>query len=172
MKFLVSAFDAQSWADAGSKGGRAIRNGMRALTQPYRRHNGVIQDYSLGLNLYCGKSVYSVACLYNVLLAFTPSLFSETSLLRVTLPVAILVLFFIISIGVVFDIIGIAVTFQDNVAFAAMASKRIPGAKNAVKLVCSASLVSNICSDVVGDICGIVSGAMGAAISIRLLTRV
>jgi CBS domain containing-hemolysin-like protein len=104
-------------------------------------------------------------------IALVLSLFSETTLLGVTLPVAILVLFFIVSIGVLFDIIGIAVTFQDDVAYSAMASKRIRGAKNAVKLVRSASLVSNICNDVVGDICGIVSGAMGAAVSVRLIAR-
>jgi len=37
MKFLVPAFDAQSGVGAGSEGGRAIRNGMRALTLPPRR---------------------------------------------------------------------------------------------------------------------------------------
>ena len=65
MKFLVLAFDAQSGVDAGSLGGRAIRNGMRALTRPSWRPNRVVgfTDYSLGLNLYCGETVYSVACL-------------------------------------------------------------------------------------------------------------
>ncbi|MEL7608558.1 MAG: hypothetical protein AAGU74_03565 [Bacillota bacterium] len=98
------------------------------------------------------------------------SLFSETVLLGVSLPVALLVLALIIVIGIAFDIIGIAVTFQDVTAYTAMASKRIAGAKQAIKLVQNAHLVSNICNDVVGDICGIISGAMGAAISIRLIT--
>lgn len=98
------------------------------------------------------------------------SLFSQTVLLGVPLSVALLVLALIICIGIAFDIVGIAVTFQDVTAYAAMASKRIIGAKQAIKLVQNAHLVSNICNDVVGDICGIISGAMGAAISIRLIT--
>ena len=73
--------------------------------------------------------------------------------------------------GILFDIIGIAVTCQDTTAYTAMASKRIRGAKQAIKLVQSAGMVSNICNDVVGDICSIVSGAMGAAISARLILK-
>lgn len=97
------------------------------------------------------------------------SFFSETTLLGVSLPVAIGVLVLIIAVGIIFDIVGIAVTLQDVTAYTAMASKKIRGAKQAIKLVQKASLVSNICNDVVGDICGIISGAMGAAIAIRLI---
>lgn len=104
------------------------------------------------------------------LAALILSFFSETTLLGVSMPVALLVLAAIILIGIVFDVIGIAVTLEDITAYTAMASKRIRGAREAIKLVQNAHLVSNICNDVVGDICGIVSGAMGAAISIRLLT--
>lgn len=99
------------------------------------------------------------------------SFFSETTLLGVSLPVALLVLFCIILIGIVFDIIGIAVTYQDVTAYTAMASKKIKGARQAIRLVQNAGTVSNICNDVVGDICGIVSGAMGAAIAVRLLIK-
>lgn len=103
------------------------------------------------------------------LLAMLMSFFSETTLLGVSLPVALLVLFFIILVGILFDVIGIAVTYEEVSAYTAMASKRIPGAREAIRLVQSAGKVSNICNDVVGDICGIISGAMGAAISARLL---
>lgn len=98
------------------------------------------------------------------------SFFSETTLLGVTLPVAIIVLFVIILVGIVFDIVGTSVTLETETAYTAMASKRIAGAKQAMKLVRNAHRVSNVCNDIVGDICGIVSGAMGAAISIRLLS--
>ena len=64
---------------------------------------------------------------------------------------------------------GIAVTYENVTAYTAMASKRIRGARQAIRLVQSADTVSNICNDVVGDICGIVSGAMGAAIAARLI---
>ncbi len=102
-------------------------------------------------------------------LAMIFNFFSETSLMGAALPVAILVLLLIIFIGIAFDVLGIAVTYQDVTAYTAMASKKIPGAKQAIKLVQSAGMVSNICNDVVGDICGIVSGAMGAAISGKII---
>jgi CBS domain containing-hemolysin-like protein len=71
-------------------------------------------------------------------------------------------------IGIVFDIIAIAVTSCDTAPFISMASKKIKKAKSAIKLLQNADIVSNICGDVVGDICGIVSGAAGAAISVKL----
>lgn len=104
------------------------------------------------------------------LLAMLFSFFSKTTLLGVSLPVAVLVLFFIIFIGILFDIIGIAVTYEEVTAYSAMASKKITGAREAIRLVQSAGTISNICNDVVGDICGIVSGAMGAAIAANLFT--
>jgi hypothetical protein len=102
-------------------------------------------------------------------LAMLISFFSQTTLLGVSLPVALLVLFCIILIGIISDIVGIAVTYENVTAYTAMASKRIRGARQAIRLVQSADTVSNICNDVVGDICGIVSGAMGAAIAARLI---
>lgn len=102
-------------------------------------------------------------------LAMLISFFSQTTLLGVSPPVALLVLFCIILIGIVSDIVGIAVTYENVTAYTAMASKRIRGARQAIRLVQSADTVSNICNDVVGDICGIVSGAMGAAIAARLI---
>lgn len=50
-----------------------------------------------------------------------------------------------------------------------MASKKIRGARQAIRLVQSADTVSNICNDVIGDICSTISGAMGAAIAARLI---
>lgn len=102
------------------------------------------------------------------LLAMLFSFFSNTTLLGVNLPIALLLLFFIIFVGIFFDIIGIAVTYEEVTAYTAMASKKIPGARESIRLVQSAGIISNICNDVVGDICGIVSGAMGAAISAQL----
>ena len=89
------------------------------------------------------------------------SFLSETVLLGVPLYVAVFVLVFIIFIGILFDIIGVAVTIQDVTAYTAMASKRIRGAKHSIRLVQNSAMVANICNDVVGDICGIVSGSDG-----------
>ena len=47
---------------------------------------------------------------------------------------AILILFLVIIVGIVFDIVGVAVTVAGEEEFHAKASKKIPGAKTAVKL--------------------------------------
>jgi CBS domain containing-hemolysin-like protein len=49
-----------------------------------------------------------------------------------------------------------------------MASRKIHGAKRAVKLVKKADRVSNFCNDVIGDIAGILSGAAIAGIAIKM----
>lgn len=74
----------------------------------------------------------------------------------------------IILIGVVSDLIGVAVTAADEKPFHAMASKKYPGAKHAIKLIRNADKVSSICNDVVGDICSVISGTAGTAIVFRI----
>lgn len=78
------------------------------------------------------------------------------------------ILITIISIGIIFDIIGIAVTVADEAPFHAMASRKYYGAKRAIKLIRKANKVSSICNDIIGDICGVLSGASSALIVIRL----
>ena len=74
------------------------------------------------------------------------------------------------ALGIVFDIIGVAVTAADAKPFHSMAAHREKGAKEALMLLRSASRVSSVCNDVVGDICGIVSGSTAAVIVTRLQT--
>ncbi|GAA0121316.1 MAG: hypothetical protein KID00_05135 [Clostridium argentinense] len=92
------------------------------------------------------------------------SLLSEATLSKVDVPIAIVILLFIVLLGVLFDIIGTAVTAGNEVPFHSMASQKIGGASIAVKLMRNASKVSNFCNDVVGDICGIISGSIGVVI--------
>ena len=82
--------------------------------------------------------------------------------------IAISVVLIIIFIGILFDIIGIAVTAADEVPFHAMASRKFYGAKQAIKLIRNANKVSSICNDVVGDICGVISGTASASIVLRI----
>ena len=49
-----------------------------------------------------------------------------------------------------------------------MASRKVKGAKTAVKLSKNSHVVSSVCCDIVGDICGIVSGVCAAAIVVSL----
>lgn len=77
-------------------------------------------------------------------------------------------LLLIIIIGIVFDIIGTAVTAASEKPFHAKAAKRIFGAKMGIYLVRNADRVANFCNDVVGDICGIVSGITAAVIVVNI----
>ena len=83
---------------------------------------------------------------------------------NVTLIVSIIVTFLFILFGIIFDIIGVAVTSGDEIAFHSMSARRVRGGKMGVMLVKNASKVSSICCDVVGDICGIISGSAGVTI--------
>lgn len=98
------------------------------------------------------------------------TLLSEAASRVLNMGAAAIVLVSIIAVGVLFDIVGIAVASADPVPFNAMAAKRVPGARQALRLVRNAGRVTAICNDVVGDIAGIVSGAAGAAIAIRVYT--
>lgn len=71
---------------------------------------------------------------------------------------AFFILLVIVLIGILFDIIGVAVTAADVKPFHSMAAHRVPGAQEALKLLRNAEKVSSFCNDVVGDICGIISG--------------
>lgn len=84
---------------------------------------------------------------------------------------AVVILFFIIGIGVIFDVIGIAAAAATETPFHAKAAKRVFGAKHAIYLIRNADQVSNFCNDVVGDISGILSGVIGAAIVFRFLLK-
>lgn len=77
---------------------------------------------------------------------------------------AILLTCIILALGVVFDMIGTAATACDVEPFLAMASRKVKGAKTAVKLSKNSHVVSSVCCDIVGDICGIVSGVCAATI--------
>ena len=96
------------------------------------------------------------------------SLASETVLSGADVVVAVLILAAFICLGIVFDIVGVAVTAADAKPFHSMASHKAKGAKEALGLIRNADHVSSICNDVVGDICGIVSGTTGAVIVLQL----
>lgn len=83
---------------------------------------------------------------------------------------AFVVLAAFIAIGILFDIIGVAVTAASEKPFHSMASHKVRGALEAVALIKNAEKVASICNDVVGDISGIVSGATAAIIASNLVS--
>lgn len=97
------------------------------------------------------------------------TLISETIIPSVGIVMGIVLTLIFILIGVIFDMIGIAVATADEAQFHSMSSKRVKGAKMALKLKRNADKVSSFCNDVVGDICGIVSGSTGAVIAIKII---
>ena len=97
-------------------------------------------------------------------------IFSAISKLASNINVFILlgVLILILLIGIVFDMIGVAVLSCNEATFHAKASNKIKGAKESIKLIKNANKTSSICNDVIGDICGIISGSIGATLVILL----
>lgn len=88
-----------------------------------------------------------------------------------TMFVAFMILFVIVLLGILFDIIGMAVATADEKPFHSMAARRVPGAQESIRLLRNAERVSSICNDVVGDICGVVSGSASATIAAQVLAR-
>ncbi len=86
--------------------------------------------------------------------------------------IALIVLLIIVFIGILFDIIGVAVTASDEKAIHGMASRRVKGAAEAVNLINNANKVSSICNDVIGDICGVISGSATTAIVSKILVQI
>lgn len=97
------------------------------------------------------------------------SLISEEVMAGSGMFTAFIILFLIVAVGIIFDTVGVAVTSADEAPFHAMAARKVPGAKEAIRLLRKADKVSSICNDVVGDICGVVSGSAAATIAVQLL---
>lgn len=96
------------------------------------------------------------------------SYISTNGVTNLSLIPAVLILLLVILIGIMFDIIGVAVTVADENEFHAKATKKVEGSKKSIKLIKNSAKVANICADVIGDICGVLSGAISAMVSIKL----
>jgi len=106
-----------------------------------------------------------------ILVSGTISFASDAIMDNSTMLVAFIILLAIVLIGILFDIIGVAVTSADEKPFHSMAARKVPGAQEAIRLLRNAERVSSICNDVVGDICGVVSGSASATISAQVLNH-
>lgn len=101
-------------------------------------------------------------------ISMTMSFISSEALEGVGTIIAFCVLGAFILLGIVFDVIGVAVTAAEEKPLNSMAARKVGGAKEALTLVRAADKVSSFCNDVVGDICGVISGSTGAIIATRL----
>lgn len=114
------------------------------------------------------KWVIQVFIISFILAAFFSGL--STYLSDFNVIILVIILLIVISIGIIFDMIGVATLTAKEAPFHAQSSKKIASAKSCIKLLKNSAKVSSVCNDIVGDICGIVSGALGATLTIYLTT--
>lgn len=110
-----------------------------------------------------------------VILTFSLSMIisyiSTNGVSKLNIVTALLILIVVILIGIIFDIIGVAVTVANEDEFHAKATKKVKGSKDSIKLIKNAPRVSNVCADVIGDICGVLSGSISALITLKLVQQ-
>ena len=109
--------------------------------------------------------------LVTIVISGTISFVSDEVMSSSGIVTAFLILLAIILLGIIFDIIGMAVASADEKPFHSMAARKVPGAQAAIRLLRNAERVSSICNDVVGDICGVVSGSASATIAAQILNN-
>ena len=102
------------------------------------------------------------------LISLVFSFASELVLPNVHVILGIIIVILFVFLGLIFDMVGVAVTSADEKPFHSMNSRKVKGADIAVLFKKNANKVASFCNDVIGDICGIVSGSAGAMIAISL----
>lgn len=96
------------------------------------------------------------------------SFIATTTVKSLPIPIAIFILLFVIALGILFDMISMAVTTAEEKNFHAKASRKLDGAKTSIKLIRNSHKVSSVCADVIGDVCGILSGGIGTIVSMKI----
>lgn len=110
--------------------------------------------------------------IWAVLIALPVGFLSQTVIAGLpSLWISICVLLLVIVIGIVFDVLGVAVTAAREPPFHARAARGIFGAREASRMVQNAHEVASFCNDVVGDVSGTLSGAIGIAVVYQLFTE-
>ena len=108
--------------------------------------------------------VFTMTFILSVIFSYV----STNGVANLSIVPACVILIVVISIGIVFDIIGVAVTVANEEEFHAKATKKVKGSKDSIQLIKNAPRVANICADVIGDICGVLSGAISALIAVKM----
>ena len=103
--------------------------------------------------------------LLSFILSIVMSITSEGIIPNVNVVIGIIIILVFIFISVIFDMIGVAITAQDETPFHSMASKKIKGSTHSVKLLKNSDKLASICNDVIGDVCGVVSGSAGVLVA-------
>ena len=105
------------------------------------------------------------------ILSITFSYISTNALNDLAVVPAIIILIAVILVGILFDIVAVAITVGNEEDFHAMATKKAKGSKASLFLIRNSAKVANICADVIGDICGVLSGAISAIITTKIAAQ-
>ena len=84
-----------------------------------------------------------------VALSAVMSFFSSTALEGAGYMVTLLVLAMFIALGIIFDMVGVAVTAADPKPFHSMAAHKEKGGREAIRLLQNANQVSSVCNEAV-----------------------
>ncbi|MCJ7839362.1 hypothetical protein MUB24_00270 [Lederbergia sp. NSJ-179] len=109
----------------------------------------------------------SIAVITFVLAAIF-SIASNGALHGVSWTFGLIIVLFIVLIGIIFDMIGIAATAANETPFHSMAARKVYGAKYSIRIVRNADRFASFCNDVIGDISGIISGTATTLVVIQL----
>ena len=104
-------------------------------------------------------------CIISFILSILMSLTSESLIPKINVIFGIIIILLFIFISILFDMIGVAITAAEETPFHSMASKKIKGSTNSVRLLKNSDKIASICNDVVGDVCGVVSGSAGVLVA-------
>ena len=116
------------------------------------------------------KWIYQVF-LWTFVLSIVFSYATNIISLNTNMIVTIFLIIAVILSGIIFDMIGAACLTCKESTFHAMSSKKIKGAKKAIKLIKNNVKVSSVCNDIIGDICGIISGGLGAVLALEITNK-
>ena len=105
------------------------------------------------------------------IISFGLSFVANSTIPNLSLIFGVIITLLFIFIGILFDIVGVAVTTADEAVFHSMNSRKVKGANVAVKFKKNADKTSSFCCDVIGDICGVISGAAGTTICAILVSK-
>lgn len=105
------------------------------------------------------------------ILSITFSYISTNALNDLEVVPAVIILLVVIFVGIIFDIVGVAVTVANEDEFHAKATKKVKGSKASIFLIRNSAKVANICADVIGDICGVLSGAISAIVAAKIVAQ-
>lgn len=101
-------------------------------------------------------------------ISFTLSFVSELTLPKLSIIPGIILVILFILLGVIFDMIGVAVTVANEKIFHSMNSRKVKGADIAILFKKNSDKVASFCNDVIGDIAGVITGAAGITIAVKL----